>query len=170
MARVRRARALAMAGDATRSQREMAAGIGGLDESVGARDPRWAWWIQRPELMGHKGAMLMSLGQAGQAVECFREARRGALRRDTDRTRAHLFNSAAELGALAATRQWTAASEVLEGIAPGLSVMSSGLVRSQLHAPVRAVRRDAPPWLVERLEPVEAHLREHASGRSGTAP
>jgi tetratricopeptide (TPR) repeat protein len=147
MARVRQARSLAMVGDRSRSWREMVRAIGGLQDSISPRDPRWAWWITSTEIVGHKGEMLLTLGQAGEALECFRQAVCDVDAMAGTRPRAALFYRVAELHALAESRQWQSASEVLRTITPLLPTVSSGMLRRRLARALRPVRGVAPEWL-----------------------
>lgn len=161
MARVRRARALAMAGDHTRSWQEMSRALGGLEDSLSDRDPVWTWWITPGELAGHKGEMLMSLGQPMEAIACFRKA---VAETDDDRARAGLSYRVAELHALSESQEWRACETALSDMAPLLGTVSSGMVRTHLGAAVRSLRRSAPDWLVDVSRDVLSASTQPAAG------
>lgn len=146
MARVRRARALALAGDRTRSWTEMSAALSGIDGSLSDSDPAWTWWITPAELAGHKGEMMLSLGQPGEAVECFRRAIAGT---PAKRARAALSYRVAEFHALIDSHAWEDAGAAIEGLAPVLATVSSRMTRLRLADAMRAVRKSAPDWLVD---------------------
>ncbi|WP_424860543.1 hypothetical protein [Streptomyces sp. MMS24-I29] len=141
--RVRRARALAQAGERARSLAEMDQARGALQESVSPRDPAWVWWITEAEVVGHLGEVLMSLGDHAAAVPHFQHAR------DATPTggRRWLDCSVAELSALTAAKAWRECDTLLVDLVPLLDVVASPRSRTRLAQTLRVIERDAPPWL-----------------------
>ena len=68
LARVRRGRALALVGDHRRALAELGAPRTGLEDSIGAQDPAWAWWVNDSEITGHEGEALLAAGEAKAAI------------------------------------------------------------------------------------------------------
>ncbi|MFI9625447.1 helix-turn-helix domain-containing protein [Streptomyces sp. NPDC052042] len=150
--RVRRARALALAGDRARSLAEMDRARGALQESIAGRDPAWTWWVTDAEVSGHHGEVLMSLGKDTAAVPYLQRARelvppvgRGAL-----------YYSVAELTALVSAGAWRDCDTLLVDLAPLLDVVASTRSRARLTQTLRGIERDAPPWLVATARDVAA--------------
>jgi hypothetical protein len=65
MARVRRGGALAKMGDRKRALADLDVARGGLEDSLSPRDPEWAWWINRDQVAGHRGARTDAPGGGG---------------------------------------------------------------------------------------------------------
>ncbi|MFI9628045.1 XRE family transcriptional regulator [Streptomyces sp. NPDC052042] len=141
--RVRRSRALAQAGERSRSLAEMNRARGDLQESVSPRDPAWVWWITEAEVVGHLGEVLMSLGDYAAAVPHFQHAREAT----PPGGRRWLDCSVAELSALTAAEAWRDCDTLLTSLAPLLDVVASTRSRTRLAQTLRVVERDAPPWL-----------------------
>ncbi|QKN87609.1 helix-turn-helix DNA-binding domain protein [Streptomyces phage Vondra] len=141
--RVRRARALAQAGERARSLAEMDQARGALQESVSSRDPAWVWWITEAEVVGHLGEVLMSLGDHAAAVPHFQRAR------DATPTggRRWLECSVAELSALTAAGAWRDCDALFVDLVPLLDTVASTRSRARLAQTLRVIERDAPPWL-----------------------
>lgn len=159
MSQVRRARALAMAGERTRSLAEMTRAMGGLEDSISDRDPVWAWWITPAEVAGHKGELLLALGQPGAAREYFHAC--VAAFAGEDRARGEYSYRVAELRALVGMQAWHDCETSLTGLAGLVGRVSSGMVRTRLDATLREIRRTAPSWVVDVAADV---LREAESG------
>ncbi|MFJ6463476.1 helix-turn-helix domain-containing protein [Streptomyces sp. NPDC091387] len=152
IARVRRARALAQAGDRSRSLAEMTGAQSALQDSVGGRDPGWTWWVNDAEVAGHQGEMLMSLGDHASAVPHLQRAR--SLVRPGGR--GALYYSVAELTALTSVGAWRDCDALLTDMAPLLDRVASTRSRSRLTETLRFIDRDAPPWLASTAREVAA--------------
>uniref|UniRef100_A0AAU2AAZ4 Helix-turn-helix transcriptional regulator n=1 Tax=Streptomyces sp. NBC_00093 TaxID=2975649 RepID=A0AAU2AAZ4_9ACTN len=152
LGRVRHARALALTGDRTRTLDAVERAQGALQDSISARDPQWAWWVDEMEVIGHRGESLISLGDHKAAVphlqranEIVKPGGRGAF-----------YYSVAELTALANVGAWRESEVTLTRIAGILANVTSSRSRARLKGTLRVIERDAPDWLKE-------HAREAVS-------
>ena len=163
MAMVRRSRALALTGDASRSLADMTRAVGGLQDSISDHDPTWASWITPGEVYGHHGELYMSLGQPSAALPYFQRC--VAEYDAAGITRGSLGNRVSELRALVKLQAWRECEDVLEGLAPLAQTVSCGMIRVRLHPALRTIRRQAPSWLSAMADDVMAS----ATGRSESA-
>lgn len=152
LGRVRHSRALALTGDRTRTLDALERAQGALQDSIGPRDPEWAWWVDEMEVIGHRGEALISLGDHKGALphlqranELVKPVGRGAL-----------YYSVAELTALANVGAWRESEVTLTRIAGILESVTSSRSRARLKGTLRVIERDAPDWLRE-------HAREAVS-------
>ncbi|WP_129863797.1 helix-turn-helix domain-containing protein [Streptomyces albidoflavus] len=155
LSRIRRARALAMAGDRARSLDLIERATGGLQDSLTPRDPGWAWWVDSVEITGHRGEVLLSLGEADKALPHLRHARFAS----AESGRGHLYYSVAELTALVDARAWPECAEVLEVIHEELHHVSSARSRGRLAGTLRRLTDAAPAPVVRAGRDVEELLR-----------
>jgi transcriptional regulator with XRE-family HTH domain len=145
LARMRRARALAQAGERSRALADIDAARGGLQESVTGRDPGWTWWVNEIEVAGHHGEVLMSLGEHSAALPHLQQARE--LVRPVGR--GALYYMVAELTAFAVLGAWRDCEATLTQLAPVLQEVSSARSRERLRSTLRVVDRDGPAWLTD---------------------
>ncbi|MFH9067793.1 helix-turn-helix domain-containing protein [Streptomyces alboflavus] len=150
LAHLRRARALAHAGDGARALSEMKASWAILDDSIGPRDPAWTWWLNECELSGHEGEVHLALGDPARALprlrrarelaEAFRPAGSGAF-----------YYGVAELVACARAGAWRDCEGALLSVRPLLETVSSGRSHNRLRRVLDGVARDdrAPAWLTD---------------------
>lgn len=150
LAHLRRARALAHAGDGARALSEMKAAWAALGDSIGPRDPAWTWWLNECELSGHEGEVRLALGEPARALprlrrarelaEAFRPAGSGAF-----------YYGVAEAAACARARAWRDCEDALVSIHPLLATVSSGRSHNRLRRVLDEVVRDerAPSWLTD---------------------
>ncbi|MEV8313649.1 DNA-binding protein [Streptomyces sp. NPDC059900] len=88
-------------------------------EGVSRRDPPWAWWIDRTELLGHQGWVHARLHQWDKAIDLLHEA--VAAPGPSYRT---LF-AAKLLAVLARAGAWREAEDLIAGLAPGAARIGS---------------------------------------------
>ncbi|MFE9497283.1 helix-turn-helix domain-containing protein [Streptomyces collinus] len=143
LARVRHARALAVAGDKGRALEAMKRAQGALQDSIGPRDPQWAWWVDEMEVVGHQGEVMLSLDEPKAAIPHLNKA--NELVRPV--SRGSLYYSVAELTALVKVGAWREAESTLERIAPILEAVTSSRSRARLRQALRVIDRDGPTWL-----------------------
>ncbi|MFJ8790447.1 helix-turn-helix domain-containing protein [Streptomyces sp. NPDC102462] len=150
LGRVRHARALALTGDRTRTLKAVERAQGALQDSIGPRDPQWAWWVDEMEVIGHRGEALMSLGDFKEALphvqranELVKPGGRGAL-----------YYSVAELTALANLGAWRESETTLTRIGSILESVASSRNTSRLKRTLRIIERDAPDWLREHAREI----------------
>lgn len=143
MSHVRRALGLAQAGDRTRALEAAERASGGLQDSVGDRDPQWTWWIDEGEVSRHHGEVYMSLGDPQSALPHLHRAT------ELERTggRRELGHACAELEALATIGAWRDCEVVITERLPRLQHVTSSRIRARLKAVVRTLDRNAPTWL-----------------------
>jgi hypothetical protein len=134
----RRATASALLGDESGVRVHIAAAHRELDRGDHPADPGWAAFVTPTEVAAHEATARLSLGQADNATELFRDvASDGALD-----SRNQIFYRAQLARSLCATGDHT------EAVAEGLAVLPAldGPVRSARTVNVlRPVRRQAPP-------------------------
>lgn len=153
LARVRRARALAQAGDRTRAVAEVGKAKSQLQDSIDARAPHWTWWVDEMEVTGHEAEVFISLGEPAAAIPF--------LQRTTESltspiSRGALYYGVAELTALATAQAWRDAEHTLTRLAPILQNVTSGRSRMRLKGTLRIIERDAPPWLSDYSRDITA--------------
>lgn len=78
---IRAARALAQGGHRARALDALGRAAGALQESVTARDPHWAWWLDSSEMAWHRGIVHLELGEPHAAMPHLQDAAQGRLRR-----------------------------------------------------------------------------------------
>ncbi|MFI9587689.1 helix-turn-helix domain-containing protein [Streptomyces sp. NPDC052236] len=153
LARVRRARALAQAGDRTRAIAEVGKAKSQLQDSIDERAPHWTWWVDEIEVTGHEAEVLISLGEPAAAIPFLQHTiellpspiGRGAL-----------YYGVAELTALATAQAWRDAEHTLTRLAPILQNVTSGRSRMRLKGTLRIIERDAPSWLADHAKDITA--------------
>ncbi|MFD8067911.1 helix-turn-helix domain-containing protein [Streptomyces parvulus] len=150
LGRVRHARALALTGDRTRTLDAVQRAQGALQDSIGPRDPQWAWWVDEMEVIGHRGEALVSLGDFKGALPYLQKANelvkpggRGAL-----------YYAVAELTALANVGAWRESETTLTRIGSILESVASSRNTSRLMRTLRIIERDAPDWLTEHAREI----------------
>ncbi|WP_267243784.1 helix-turn-helix domain-containing protein [Streptomyces sp. PR69] len=126
LARMRRGRAQAQAGDRTRALADLDAAHGGLEESLHPRDPEWTWWVNHCEVTGHAGHALLSLGNPEAAVRKLRSVLPQATPRGVMLYRIGLLRG------YATAKAWADAEEELQKITTLLGQISSGRNRHLL--------------------------------------
>ncbi|MEV6420561.1 helix-turn-helix transcriptional regulator [Streptomyces sp. NPDC051662] len=144
LARTRRARALAEAGDRSRSLTEIGRALSDLQDSISVRDPTWTWWVNETEVIGHRGEVLMSLGDYAAAIPDLSRARES-----TPEGRGALYYSVAELTAYARVGAWRECETSLNRLPALLESVSSSRSRARLSATVRVIERDGPAWVAD---------------------
>lgn len=150
MARVRRARCLAQAGDRPRALDALERAAGGLQDSIHADDPTFTWWVDRAEVELHHGETLLSLGDAKAALPHLQHSSAstgGGGRRE-------FGNVLAELTALVQLGAWREAEVPLLRLDPILRDVTSSRTRRRLRTTLRAIDQDAPRWLVDTAHDV----------------
>ncbi|MFJ7242818.1 helix-turn-helix domain-containing protein [Streptomyces olivaceus] len=152
MARVRRARSLALAGDRGRALGALERATGALQDSVQANDPAFTWWIDTTEVGLHTGETLLSLGDPRAALPYLQ--RSSAASRDGGRR--EFGNVLAELTALVQLGAWRDAEAPLLRLGPILRAVTSSRTRVRLRSTLRAIDRDAPAWLADTAHEIAA--------------
>ncbi|MEV8017761.1 helix-turn-helix transcriptional regulator [Streptomyces sp. NPDC086554] len=135
LARVRRGRALAQIGDRQRALTDLDAARGGVEESLSARDPKWAWWVNQQEIGGHLGHVLLSLADLNAAILKFQSALEHATPRGVMLYRIELLHSYVR------AKAWREAEEEIHEISPLLSTITSGRNRLLLRDALQVVDR-----------------------------
>ncbi|MFD4834500.1 helix-turn-helix domain-containing protein [Streptomyces uncialis] len=143
MAQIRRATALAHAGDRSRALAAIETATGGLQDSVHERDPAWTWWIDEGEVARHHGEILMSLGATRAALP---ELHHATLV-EPGEGRRKLGHAVAELTALVTLGAWREAETAITELVLPLGHVSSSRIRHRLGTTLRHMERYAPPWL-----------------------
>ncbi|RCV47707.1 helix-turn-helix domain-containing protein [Marinitenerispora sediminis] len=148
LARVRRGRALAHAGDRPRALAAIGTAMADLGDSITDRDPAWTWWVDETEVTGHEGESLLLLGDASAALERLLRAEEMSSRRRTD-GRGTLYYRISVARAYRKARAWRECEDALLAALPLMDVISSGRNRRRFHETLREIRRDreAPTWL-----------------------
>jgi transcriptional regulator with XRE-family HTH domain len=114
---LREARALAQLGDGTSALRLAEAAASAFEDGATGEDPKWSWWVDTSEVMGHVAWTLVEAGQprrAGPILQRSVEACPAAHANN------HLFRLARYLGAAVDAKAWSDAEEVARRVpAPG---------------------------------------------------
>ncbi|WP_431980599.1 helix-turn-helix domain-containing protein [Streptomyces qinglanensis] len=153
MARVRRARSLAQAGDRARALAALERATGALQDSIQANEPAFTWWIDTTEVELHTGEALLSLGDPEAAL---RHLRRSSAGSKGGGRRREFGNVLAELTALVQLGAWQDAEAPLLRLEPILRTVTSSRTRIRLRSTLRAIDRDAPAWLADTAREVAA--------------
>ncbi|MEE1803906.1 helix-turn-helix transcriptional regulator [Streptomyces sp. JV176] len=144
IARVRRSRALAQAGDRARSLAEVERAKSALQDSITVRDPDWTWWVDEKEVVGHHGEVLISLGESAAAIPHLQRANELV----APGGRGAFYYAVAELSAFAEVGAWRECETTLMRLVTILEVVTSARSQARLDATLRIIERDAPSWLV----------------------
>ncbi|MFD8618279.1 helix-turn-helix domain-containing protein [Streptomyces sp. NPDC059513] len=150
LARVRHARALAITGDRSRTLDTMQRAQGALQDSIGPRDPQWAWWVDEMEVVGHQGEVFLSLGSPKEAIPHLQKANEMV----KPLSRGSLYYSVAELTALVKVQAWREAEDSVTRIAAILDAVTSSRSRARMKEPLRVIDRDGPSWLSDYVKEV----------------
>ncbi|MER5972915.1 helix-turn-helix transcriptional regulator [Streptomyces sp. NPDC002055] len=153
MARVRRARSLAQAGEKRRALDALERATGGLQDSIQANDPAFTWWIDRTEVELHTGEALLSLGDPRAALPHLQRSSEGSR---GGGGRREFGNVLAELTALVQLGAWRDAEAPLLRLEPILRTVTSSRTRVRLRSTLRAIDCDAPSWLADTAREVAA--------------
>jgi tetratricopeptide (TPR) repeat protein len=150
LARVRRGRALAQVGDHRRALDELDGARAGLEDSIGPRDPAWAWWVNDSEITGHEGEALLASGEAKSAIPKMQRALELASAHFPE-GRGTLYYSVALLSAYATARAWRECETTLVSINTLLETVASERNRDRLRTTLGAMTRqpDVPPGLLD---------------------
>ncbi|MGW1072655.1 helix-turn-helix domain-containing protein [Streptomyces sp. NPDC002537] len=165
LARIRRARALAITGARQPSLNEFAAARSALGESITTRDPSWTWWVDDRELTGHEGEALLVRGEPSAAVPKLQRALELSVASDTNR-RVNLYYSVALLTAYASAQAWRECETTLLSISAMLEIVASGRSRHRLRLTLREIIRapSAPCWLSDLAREIAATLQLSCRG------
>ncbi|MGW7071069.1 DNA-binding protein [Streptomyces sp. NPDC054855] len=109
---IRRAHAIAMLGGRRESMDLMARARSRFLDGVSRHDPPWAWWIDRTELLGHRGWVLARLRKWDQAIPLLHEAATAPGPSYRDLFTAQLLSALARAGA------WREAEDLMAELAP----------------------------------------------------
>lgn len=109
---IRRAHAIAMLGGRRASMDLMARARSRFLDGVSRHDPPWAWWIDRTELVGHRGWVLARLHRWDQAIPLLHEAATAPGPAYRDLFTAQLLSALARAGA------WREAEDLMAALAP----------------------------------------------------
>ncbi|MGW2169929.1 helix-turn-helix domain-containing protein [Streptomyces sp. NPDC001705] len=150
MARVRRARSLAQAGDRARALSELERATGALQDSIHASDPAFTWWIDGTEVALHTGESLLSLGDPAAALPHLQRSSAAS----ADGGRRAFGNVLAELTALVQLQAWREAEAPLLRLEPILRTVTSSRTRVRLRSTLRTIDRDGPAWLADTAREV----------------
>ncbi|ANH91697.1 hypothetical protein A8713_11360 [Streptomyces sp. SAT1] len=153
MARVRRARSLAQAGDRARALDALERATGALQDSIQANDPAFTWWIDTTEVELHTGEALLSLGDPRAALPHLQRSSEGSR---GGGGRREFGNVLAELTALVQLGAWRDAEAPLLRLEPILRAVTSSRTRVRLRCTLRTIDRDAPVWLADTAREVAA--------------
>ncbi|MEO3751489.1 hypothetical protein [Streptomyces sp. B6B3] len=155
LARARRGRALALAGEAGRALVDLRAARSATGESLTARDPAWTWWVRAPELRGQEGDALLALGRPEAAADAARAALAEVSGRNV------LYYEVALLAAHVRVGAWRDAEAVLHRVAPLLRDVPSRRNHRRLRRTCAALVRDprAPRWLAALARDVHGLAR-----------
>ncbi|MFI9721399.1 helix-turn-helix domain-containing protein [Streptomyces sp. NPDC052396] len=159
LARIRRARSLAVAGSRQGALRDFMAARSALDDSISRRDPSWTWWVDDRELTGHEGEAMLALGEPNAAVPKLWRALELSAGADPNR-RVNLYYSVALLTAYAHGRAWRECESTLLSILPVLEIVTSGRSRRRLRATLCELVRtsEAPSRLCDVARDVATTL------------
>ncbi|MEV0522272.1 DNA-binding protein [Streptomyces sp. NPDC050439] len=152
---IRRAHAIAMLGGHRESMDLMDRARSRFLDGVSRHDPPWAWWIDRTELLGHRGWVLARLRRWDRAIPLLHEAATAPGPSYRNVFTAQLLSALARAGA------WTEAEELMAELAPRaarigsvraiqtLGVTATHLVARRPDAPAPA--REAAAFLLANL-------------------
>lgn len=155
LARIRKARSLAIAGSRQEAIKEFSAARASLQDSIIRRDPSWTWWVDDRELTGHEGEALLVLGDSNVAVPKMRRALE--LGTDTDANRrGNLYYGVALLAAYSSSKAWRECESTLIDIAPMLEVVTSGRTHRRLRGILKEITQNhgVPLWLSDLAQDV----------------
>jgi transcriptional regulator with XRE-family HTH domain len=153
--RIRRARALAQAGERSRSLGELDRANAMLSDG-NARDPEWTWWVDPSELAWHRAMSLASLDDWPGAVALFEQA---AELRPANTIRAR-YNDAAHLfEAQVAVNAWHDAEATIPTVLNGATDISSARTSALLRRVLRRIER-APVQPPSGLDDAAHALRQ----------
>ncbi|MBH1936028.1 hypothetical protein I5Q34_17425 [Streptomyces sp. AV19] len=156
LARVRRARALALAGCRRQALDDLDAVSVGLGDSLNPRDPSWTWWVNEQEAAGQRGDALLALGDSQAAVPSLQRACElaGAFRPDG---RGVFYYRVSLLSAYARTRAWMEYESTLLSVLPLLETIGSGRNRRRFRSLMHEIARDTetPAWVVDLMRSAE---------------
>ncbi|MEU0938280.1 hypothetical protein [Embleya sp. NPDC005971] len=122
---LRRARALDQYGEHARARRLIGETYARHLDGVGPRDPAWTWWLDTAEITWHHAMLHADNGRWTRAIPLFEQAAAGRIpgSRTAYNDHAHLLH------ALARTRSWRAAGDLLEShIVPARATIASGRI------------------------------------------
>ena len=132
--RVREAKGLAGSGQETAAGRSFDRARSLIQESVGCRDPHWAWWVTANEIDGHQGFAFQEAGQWEKAIPHLRRALHGG---GGDAVGYRSISAVRLLGCLLGVGAWTDAEELAASLVPTVGETASARTLSLLGATVR---------------------------------
>lgn len=149
---IRKAHAIAMLGGQREPMDLMSRAQSRFLDGVSRHDPRWAWWIDRTELLGHQGWVLARLHRWDQAIALLHEAATapGPAYRN-------LF-TAQLLAALSRAGAWKEAEDLIAEVAPRAARIGS--VRTTQTLGRTASRLLGRPGVPQPLREAAAFLLE----------
>ena len=136
LARVRRGRARAIAGDGTGAARDFEAARSLHLDGVRSSDPSWVWWVDELLITGHGALCRQESGDPKGAVDLFSHAIEmcpGQRLRDRFMWHVHL------LGTLVGLREWDKVGRVAEQAAPFVGEVACGRVVAVLRDAIARV-------------------------------
>jgi transcriptional regulator with XRE-family HTH domain len=133
--RIRRARALAQAGERARSLGELDRAKAMLSDGT-SRDPDWTWWVDPSELAWHRAMSLASLDDWPAAVDLFEQA---ADVRPANAVRARFNDAAHLLEAQVAVNAWHDAERTVPLLIAGAADIHSGRTAALLRRVIRQI-------------------------------
>lgn len=152
---IRRAHAIAMLGGQRESMDLMARARSRFLDGVSRHDPSWAWWLDRTELLGHRGWVLARLHRWDQAIPLLYEAATAPGPAYRNLFTAQLLSALTRAGA------WKEAEDLMAELAPRaahigsvrttqtLTSTATHLVARKPDAPARV--REAAAFLLANL-------------------
>ncbi|MEU6765168.1 DNA-binding protein [Streptomyces sp. NPDC046853] len=160
---IRQAHAIAMLGGSRDALDLMSRARGLFLDGVSHRDPPWAWWIDRTELLGHQGWVHARLHQWDKAVPLLYEAVAAPGPSYRDLFAAKLLSVLARAGA------WREAEDLIAALAPGAARIGSVRTTQTLErTAARLLERSGTP---RPLREAAVFLREVlASGERSDGP
>jgi hypothetical protein len=138
LARVRRGRARAIAGDATGAARDFDAARSLYLDGVRSNDPSWAWWVDELLITGHGALCRYESGDLKGAVELFHHAIEIC---PEDRPRDRFMWHVHLLGTLAELKEWDHVADVAERAALFVGDVACGRVVAVLRDSIRRIDR-----------------------------
>lgn len=155
--RIRRARALGLAGDRARALNEHDRASAVLANGATATDPEWTWWVDDAELAWHRAMTLAAIGDRAEALDVFQAAHD---LRPPDAHRARYNDLAHLLDAQVAAGAWRDADASLVGIHAAVGDVGSSRTSALLRRVARRISRtrDAPPSLADSAHELTALL------------
>lgn len=165
LARIRKARALAITGARQPSLNEFALARSALGGSITTRDPSWTWWVDDRELTGHEGEALLVGGDPSAAIPKLQRALELSITSDTNR-RVNLYYSVALLAAYTSARAWRECETTLLSIPAMLESVASGRSRRRLRLTLREIMREpnSPYWLSDLAREIAQTLQPPLRG------